>query len=403
MLPRGPARVNLLVKLLVLRSLMMLMLAQLLSTSLPSARAERARAPLLDVTLRAAGGGVTVSVNGEVWLSGDEVSVCAAGRCYAKHSPRADGRLVGAAPQAASGADALGEFNETAIAWRARPAGGAPLFETSLRAYASRGDLYVLGQRWPRGCANCSGAVGDANDVISAFPTFRRAAAAPRAPELNFLNWGGNQLCDSTYGRWDLGAASALRANRSAAYPPAPTYVQSECSYTYKGKCPLDFPYFNGTWVGGAQHGAPLVLYDAQMRTLVLSPLQNFLVGQHTMSRRLQRDASDAATLPWAAGLGGLVRDLPAGFVHETLVVAGQGVRATLRKWGDLLLKVGGKPRPSWDRKDDLVLSHIGYWTDRGSYYYGHPGERHPDWSMERVRLVATILSSKTFGFRGFL
>ena len=77
MLPsRGPARVNLLVKLLVLRSLMMLMLAQLLSTSLPSARAERARAPLLDVTLRAAGGGVTVSVNGEVWLSGDEVSVC---------------------------------------------------------------------------------------------------------------------------------------------------------------------------------------------------------------------------------------------------------------------------------------------------------------------------------------
>ena len=40
-----------------------------------------------------------------------------------------------------------------------------------------------------------------------------------------------------------------------------------------------------------------------------------------------------------------------------------------MRRWGDMLLRAGGKIRPSWDRKDDLALSHIGYWTDRGSYY----------------------------------
>ena len=114
--------------------------------------------------------------------------------------------------------------------------------------------------------------------------------------------------------------------------------------------------------------------------------------------------------------------ELPAGFKHETVVVAGQGVRATMRKWGDALLLAGGKPRPAWSRKDDTVLSKIGvstqaiilgsikrrkvvlkdclrlqYWTDRGSYYYGHPDSRHPDWSMEDT-LKATQASLKSQG-----
>jgi hypothetical protein len=355
--------------------------------------------PLLQVSVRPAGG-VTVRVGGAFWLSGDEVSVCASGRCYAKHAPGA-AKLAADPVRQTSGADVLGQWNETTIPWR--PADAAadeePLFETSVRQY-SGGEFYVLRQRWPRGCSNCSGAVGDANDVISAFPTFRPAADAVRklsGPRLNFLNWGGNQLCDSTYGQWDLEAASVLRSNQSAAYPPAPTYVLHQCNYTYKGKCPLSYPYFNGTWVGGAQHGAPLVLYDEAMRALVVSPLDNFLVGQHTISRRLRRNTSDAATLPWAAGLGGLIGTLPAGFTHETVLLAGQGVRETMRRWGDTLLKAGGKSRPNWRREDDLVLSHIGYWTDRGSYYYGHPGPSHPDWSMEQT-LQATQASLKAQG-----
>ena len=82
------------------------------------------------------------------------------------------------------------------------------------------------------------------------------------------------------------------------------------------------------------------MLYDEQMRTVVVSPLKNFLVAQHTISRRLQRNTSDPTTLPWAAGLGGEITDLPEGFTHETVVVAGQGVRHTMRRWphGTLLL-----------------------------------------------------------------
>ena len=44
-----------------------------------------------------------------------------------------------------------------------------------------------------------------------------------------------------------------------------------------------------------------------------------------------------------------------------------------------------GLPVRHTERTGELVLSHIGYWTDRGSYYYGHPGAAHPDWSMERT------------------
>ena len=354
----------------------------------------RAGTPQLEVVMRG-GGGIDVRIDGSFWLSGDEVSVCDRGRCFAKHAPRADSALVIVSHSTASGTDVLGTYNKTVVSWAPSDRPSQPVFETALREYPGQ-PVYVLGQRWPRGCTNCSGAVGgDANDVISAFPTWRPAADALRRNTLNFLNWGGNQLCDSTFGRWNLSASSVLAANRSASYPPAPTYKLHACNFTYKGKCPLDYPYFNGTWVGGAQHGAPLTLYDRQMRTVVISPLSNFLVAQHTMSRRLarcnasgagsSRQCDDASSLPWVAGLGGLITDLPAGFEHETVVVAGQGVRTTMRAWGDVLLKAGGKIRPSWDRKDDLALSHIGYWTDRGSYYYGHPGAAHPDWSMERT------------------
>ena len=352
-----------------------------------------AEVPLLDVQLSSTGS-VTFAMNGITWLHGDEVSVCDSGRCYAKYAAAATDKLESAPPRTSSGTDTLGSFSEMTIAWA--PAGADPLFETSLRTYGG-GDLYVFVQRWPRGCSNCSSAVNDANDVISAFPTLRHdhQTAATRV-QLNFLNWGGNQLTDSTYGRWNLARASEMNSNRSAKYPPPPIYVEGKCNFTYKGKCPLDFPYFNGTWVGGAQHGAPLVVYDENMNVLVASPLENMLVSQHVISRRLQRDLSDRTTLPWAAGLGGLITDLPAGFTHKTIVVAGRGVRSSLRRWGDKLLAVGGKIRPSWDRKDDLVLSHIGYWTDRGSYYYGHPGSTHPDWSMEKVlKATQSMLSAQ--------
>jgi hypothetical protein len=155
----------------------------------------------------------------------------------------------------------------------------------------------------------------------------------------------------------------------------------SGCEYTYKTHCPKQYPYYNGTWVGGAEHGAPLLLYDRSLNTLVLSPLKNYLVAQHTISPRLR---SEGGGLPFAAGINGLVQHLPPGFTHDSILIAGVGVEATMQSWGDKLLAYSGKQRGNYDaRSADYTLANLGYWTDRGAYYYGRPDKRHRGWTVE--------------------
>ena len=46
----------------------------------------------------------------------------------------------------------------------------------------------------------------------------------------------------------------------------------------------------------------------------------------------------------------------------------GQGVNATVERWGDLLRADHSRERA--DRYADRGLSHLGYWTDNGGFYY---------------------------------
>jgi hypothetical protein len=57
------------------------------------------------------------------------------------------------------------------------------------------------------------------------------------------------------------------------------------------------------------------------------------------------------------------VAALPPGFVHETLLVGGNGIGATADALGGALLARSGKPHV--DAYGDFVLSHVGYWTVR--------------------------------------
>ncbi len=39
----------------------------------------------------------------------------------------------------------------------------------------------------------------------------------------------------------------------------------------------------------------------------------------------------------------GTLERIPSGFVHEEILVAGEGLQSTMYKWGDLLLRKHGK------------------------------------------------------------
>ena len=113
----------------------------------------------------------------------------------------------------------------------------------------------------------------------------------------------------------------------------------------------------------------PSALFDKRGDVLLLSPTDHFLVSQ---MEALPGGGFDSRII-------GAVHELPSGFTHGTILVAGKGINETFAAWGNALLALSGKQRSSND--SGVLLSHLGYWTDHGSHYYykfdkhlGYPG-----------------------------
>lgn len=107
----------------------------------------------------------------------------------------------------------------------------------------------------------------------------------------------------------------------------------------------------------GCDGMGPLVIYDRNLTTLLIAPLDQFMVNSA---------AADASTI--RCGLRGSVASVPAGFTLSTILVGGRGVTATVRRWGELMLRRYGKPpaqqrlRAAYER--DPSLRSLSYWTD---------------------------------------
>jgi hypothetical protein len=110
--------------------------------------------------------------------------------------------------------------------------------------------------------------------------------------------------------------------------------------------------------------GTPWLLFDDQMRTVVLSPAANYMVaGMH----------GDGIT-EIASGLNDGVVNLPANFTHKTLMAFEIGVNTAWDAWGTALTDLQGKHRPANDA--DIGLRYLGYWTDAGAaYWYNYEQE----------------------------
>ncbi|KAL0489137.1 hypothetical protein AKO1_013847, partial [Acrasis kona] len=112
---------------------------------------------------------------------------------------------------------------------------------------------------------------------------------------------------------------------------------------------------------GGINGGSPLVLFDQQLNTLVISPLSNFKVGYISKPKVLGGDVG--------SGIQGNVKSIPKNFKHETIIHVGTGITKTVLEWGSILLKKGGKA-PTTVESSDIAIKTLGYWTDNGAYYY---------------------------------
>jgi hypothetical protein len=105
---------------------------------------------------------------------------------------------------------------------------------------------------------------------------------------------------------------------------------------------------------------APLIAYDEQECTLVMSPLDHLLISPLRLI-----DTPQGTGI--ARGLHGAVDSIPTGTTTQTLLVFGPGLVPTMLKWGDLLLQRSGKARR--DGHESTLVKKLGFWNCYGSYY----------------------------------
>ena len=139
-------------------------------------------------------------------------------------------------------------------------------------------------------------------------------------------------------------------------------------SWTSGGMFTHRFGYGNAASLEGTVD--LLLLADAAYNALILSPYANYLVATQQCAPVAAVNETDPSKGAINCGIEGLVEDIPAGFEHAHILLAGQGIGKTFRLWGEALLKRAGKKIPSKYEGD--TLKYPVYWDDYGSYYREH-------------------------------
>ena len=230
-----------------------------------------------------------------------------------------------------NGTDRFGPYSKLTFDWLAISSKGATTgFSTSIRSYLD-GRTAVFEQSVP------DGAMYTNYKNVSFVDVGRQQATTEPLPFLHFpsFNTTATNSIFATVGR-----AGYVGWNG--------TFV-----YQHYGAGP---PISEGL---GLSSG-PIVIFDGLENAggdhaVVISPATHF---KGATMMRWEED--------WVVGLSGEITHVPAEFLHETILVAGEGVTATVDYYGR-------KMRAAFhtNKLPDPVVDKVGYWTDNGAYYYG--------------------------------
>ncbi|GAB5367539.1 hypothetical protein AAMO2058_001239300 [Amorphochlora amoebiformis] len=225
------------------------------------------------------------------------------------------------------GFDAMGTYTETVIDWSL----DTTRVSTGVKVY--QGGWIVFSQRFPFGLNLTS--TGDENQIISSFPSFR------------------------------------LPENNS---------VDSRGFVGYKGNM-MGYHYRLGPWTSAADKDkglpdgldgtGPLIVFEPgapQPPTVVISPKSAFMATNQVVDNSSHLLGSRSPSSYLRYGIMGRVRELPLNFQAEIILCPDLGINRAMYNWGNLLLRTYDKDRAP--PKLDLSLTHMGFATDNGAWYY---------------------------------
>ncbi len=73
-------------------------------------------------------------------------------------------------------------------------------------------------------------------------------------------------------------------------------------------------------------------------------------------------------TIKISLALNGEVERIPENSKFESIIVFGNGIKESIQNWGKALTKLYNKSKADFNRHP--LLKYVGYWTDKGAYYY---------------------------------
>lgn len=137
-----------------------------------------------------------------------------------------------------------------------------------------------------------------------------------------------------------------------AVFPFFTTFPRSMYPFSYENEvfAPHQFKL--------SQISTPWLFFNNRDEAFIISPASDFMVS------KMMGNGTDSI----ASGLVPELRDLPEDFSHKTILIVDKGIRSAWNLWGDALMKLYNKKRPSNEADD--VLKYYGYWTDNGADYY---------------------------------
>lgn len=261
-----------------------------------AAAASVSSGPALGLTVRP-DGSYAVTLDGSPWLaSGAGAPAAAVAYNNAMHSTLDGSLAADGPPTPVSGVNYTG-FSQSF---------NAGLFEVTWALYPASNAI-IFTQSFPKGLTGMAVNGGSSKDLATAFPVF----AFANTTALAWLTWP-ETMCTGVTGLWTQASVKSSGLSSDG--------------------------------------GTPLVLFNQSAATVVLSTLRGFMTGNVGLY--------PAVKGALGSGFNGMLQEVPAGWSHATILVAGQGINNTVMSWGDLLLAQTGKHRTRPDA--DLIISTLG-------------------------------------------
>jgi hypothetical protein len=287
----------------------------------------------LELIIDGDNGDFKVLLEDDVWFEGEEISVRNYGQLYSTKHQSNDLRLVVRDFHSSTGTDALGDYILKSLLMSS--ADERTVMRCNFRLYES---AVVFEQSFPLPLENTS--TGDMDSLVSSFPTFSVPTAGDsRKGYAHWLSWHSvdedhSEFVSPIYGLWG------------------------------------NFTVENSSWnmAGGISgSGVTSVFSPDREITFVLSPFTSFMSQSHAITR-------DNVL---AYGVMGSVTDVPQFHSQATILYLsrgqscrGTGLNRAMAEWGRMMRKYYNVLDAKASHKRDVALSHLGYSTDNGAYYY---------------------------------